>query len=134
MMAFDAASKTIHAFTDMATQSTIFKRHEIRNRQHHSEEADKAIHPPHAPTDHSLGETFSKMNTRSTIYQHHDEHHHEMHMSIQPEEHMKPVATYKDHNHEGIGETISHMAAESTIYRRNTRRLGHLQNENQDDA
>eukprot|EP00568_Trieres_chinensis_P000409 CAMPEP_0183311018 /NCGR_PEP_ID=MMETSP0160_2-20130417/34727_1 /TAXON_ID=2839 ORGANISM="Odontella Sinensis, Strain Grunow 1884" /NCGR_SAMPLE_ID=MMETSP0160_2 /ASSEMBLY_ACC=CAM_ASM_000250 /LENGTH=125 /DNA_ID=CAMNT_0025475471 /DNA_START=94 /DNA_END=471 /DNA_ORIENTATION=+ len=110
----------LEAATEIATRSTIFKRHETRKNKHRGDEAGKPIHPPHEPQDKSLAETVAKLNTRSTIYKTHKFHHDEMHHEADRE--VKHMQLDGATHHDGLIETLTHMPTESTIHRRNTRR------------
>mmetsp|Transcript_45872 Transcript_45872/g.70154 ORF Transcript_45872/g.70154 Transcript_45872/m.70154 type:complete len:146 (+) Transcript_45872:2-439(+) len=108
------------SFSDMATRSTIYKRHENRSNAHSGSQAGRPLHPPHQPIDHSVGETLANLTRRSTIFHTHDVHHAEMkHNQHAGERFMIPSMA---NHHDGVIDAIVHMPSESSIYDRNSRR------------
>ena len=113
------------SFSKFANQSTIYKRHEARNKSHQvSSSLDATMapnHPSHQPTvDSSLGVTIRKFGSRSTIYNTHELHHVGLkHNVSESGPHMNPNM---NHHHDSLLDTVTSMPMESSIYERNCMR------------
>ena len=118
---------------DMANRSTLYKRHETRNKLFHNNNNNKDFaHSSHEAIDDSVMDTLWNLPSRSTIYKarkiHHEEMHHHPHAGLR---HM-PIHGYannynsnSNNNTTGVGgvlDALSQMTRESTIFRRNSDR------------